>query len=338
MSIRDESGFSLTEVLIASALTLTVMAVAMTGFRDLSAAADAAALTADVNTTLRTAMNLMMRDLISTGRGIPVGGVPIPSGDNAEALVRPSPGDQLEFEGLVTLPAVSHGASLGPEINDVATDMITILMSDTRLPADMPLIVVAADGLSAVVDGDFPVNDPADGIAAGDLMLVANANDRALVMVTGRDGQALSFAAGDAMRLNQPDAAQGTLARLQNEDGTYPQTSATRVLMISYYIDASDPDRPRLVRRVNLGPERTIAVGITNLQITYDLIDGGDNPVNVQQPEGDNTPHQIRKANIVMMARSYRQNDATRQYVTGSLTAQVSLRSLAFVDRYGEEE
>ena len=89
------------------------------------------------------------------------------------------------------------------------------------------------------------------------------------------------LAPGDALGINQPNAPQGTILNLQSGPGVYPPTTATRILMISYYIDnVTDPTLPRLIRQINAGQPLAIALGAENLQLSYDLIDGINNPAN----------------------------------------------------------
>ena len=52
------------------------------------------------------------------------------------------------------------------------------------------------------------------------------------------------------------------------------------------------------------------------------------------EPLPPNSASQIRKVNITIMARSYKKNRTTKEYQRQMLTSQVSLRSLAFFDRY----
>jgi hypothetical protein len=119
--------------------------------------------------------------------------------------------------------------------------------------------------------------------------------------------------------------------------------------MISYYIDATtDPLRPRLVRRINFQAGTVVAFDVENFQISYDLADGVTNPANVRMVAEDLvspnvsgrcapnacSPNQIRKVNIMLSARSRAPLKSTRQYLRNRLLTQVSLRSLAFVDRY----
>ena len=176
----------------------------------------------------------------------------------------------------------------------------------------------------------------ATGIKAGDLILFSNALGNALQMVTVTPTtQTVSFDAGDPMRVNQRGAPQGTIMNLQSSPGVFPPTTATRVLMISYYIDTvTDPTLPRLVRRVNMEPNLAIAMGVENLQFTYDLVDGVTNPTNVDEPAAGNSANQIRKVNLFLSARSQDPNPQTNQYFRNSMATQVGLRSLSFVDRY----
>jgi len=326
------------EVLVAMTITLVALGVAFSAFEGVSGAREAATLLTDNNQSLRTSLNLMTRDLLSAGRGVIVGGIPIPSG-NATPLVRPGPADAvLTFPaGNITLQAVTPGSGLGPAINGIATDVITFLMVDTSLPLDSQFLTnVAGDGSSVTVDPSIPIDNPGNAIQPGDLIWLSNGGN-AIQMVTGRAGQTIQFAAGDPMNLNQRGAQRGTVLQMQRAPGLYPQTKARRVLMISYYIDASDAARPRLMRRINLGQDRAIGIDIENLQITYDLVDGTANQANVDAPVAPNTPAQIRKANVFLAGRSHRPWSRTGQFLRNTLSTQVSLRSLSFFDRYPME-
>jgi hypothetical protein len=123
---------------------------------------------------------------------------------------------------------------------------------------------------------------------------------------------------------------------------------------VSYYLDVqTEPERPRLVRRLNNGHPTefdnslgtAVAFDIEGLQITYDLIDGANNPANVRMNDDDLngdgacspepcSPNQIRKINIMLLGRSRARLKSTNQYFRTRLITQVSLRSLALVDRY----
>jgi hypothetical protein len=185
-----------------------------------------------------------------------------------------------------------------------------------------------------------------------------------LVEVTAVSGQTATFASGDSMRLNQPTINAGSLHALNisapdlsvagTNAAAVAQTQATRIRMITYYIDTTTtPTRPRLVRRMNNGDPTTfnnnlgsvVAFDIENLAVTYDIADGVNNPTGVRMIAADTagtgacspspcTPSQIRKVNIMLTGRSSAKFDQLKQFFRNSLASQVSLRSLAFVDKY----
>lgn len=336
--MRNEHGFTLAELLVSSVVTLMVLAAALGAFADAMRITDAARETTDTNQSLEVSTSMMLRDFIQAGQGIPLGGIPIPSGTGATAVQRPSPaGSNMTFAlGTEAIPSVTPGGALGPVVLGVETDMVHVLYADPTLPLNtLPLTAIAADGSSMTVHSDIDIGGQ-DQIQAGDLILFSNASGNAVQMVTSRTGQTVFFAAGDAMNLNQRGAAQGTIMNL-GRAGTFPPTTATRINLISYYIDVvTDPALPRLVRQVNMGARPAIALGIENYQVTYDLVDGGANPTNVENPVAPSSPNHIRKANLFLAARSLAVNARTRQFFRNTIATQVSLRSLAFVDRYDQ--
>lgn len=332
---RSDGGFTMAETTVALALTLIVLSGAIEMLNSSTVLVGTSRVISETNHGLQAAMSLMTRDLIQTGQEIPLGGIPIPSGDAALPILRPGPTAELGFPTSPTLPAISPGADLGPTLLGVATDTVTVLYTDATLSLGSSLQGIAADGSSMTVRATSPITG-VGGIVAGDLILFTNANGSAVQMVTTTPtSQEVQFAAGDPMRFNQRIAPQGTLLNLRDTATTYPPTSAKRILMVTYFIDrTTDPSLPRLVRQVNNGPRLAIAMGVENLQLTYDLVDGVTNPTNVVTPAAANSPNQIRKVNIFLSARSQDPNPQTRQYFRNSLGTQVGLRSLSFVDRY----
>ena len=170
----------------------------------------------------------------------------------------------------------------------------------------------------------------------GDLIMFSNAFGNAVQEVTGNNpgGQKIDFATSDSMNLNLRTATAGTIINLQDSPGSFPPTTATRIWMITYYVDDSNPDSPRLMRVVNNTTPRPIALEIEDLQITYDLVDGVTNPSGVDEPTAPNSAAEIRKVNLMLASRSHNRQRITGQYQRQILTTQVSLRSLSFFDRY----
>jgi hypothetical protein len=197
----------------------------------------------------------------------------------------------------------------------------------------------------------------ADDVRVGDVMMFTKGSGSALVYVTAVNGvQAFTFATGDPMNLNQFVAAlNGTEDDLASVAPTAGNSAnVSRIRMITYYLDNTlDPTTPRLIRHVGWGDPlaavnrrgQTVAFGIENLQFTYDMVDGVNNTANVPMVAVDLTaagacapnpcsPNQIRKANVYLAGRSARRFSKTNRFFRTALNTQVSLRSLALVDRY----
>jgi len=99
---------------------------------------------ADMQHNVRSGLNQMTRDLIQTGQGIPLGGIPMPSGAGITPVVRPGPGGMTFAADAVAIPALNPGPGLGAL---VGTDIVTLLYADQRLALDeFALDGIAADG------------------------------------------------------------------------------------------------------------------------------------------------------------------------------------------------
>jgi len=286
---------------------------------------------------------------MQAGRGIPTGGIPIPSGALATAIKRPGPpGTNYTFGDpsvMTVLAPVVPGPGLGPTVLGVPTDIVTLLLVDKSLaldktPAGDPVFcTVAADGSSIIADPTIVINAPDTGIVAGDLILITNNIGSAVQTVTSISGQTINFAPGDWFNLNQTAAPQGTILQLQNPDGTYPPTKAERILMLTYYVDnTTTPGRPRLTRQVDHNdaqhPSQALAGVVESLTATYDIFDGATNPTNVPTPTLPNTPQQIRKINLSVGVRSELPSMQLRRFIRSRVNTQISFRNLSFVDRY----
>jgi prepilin-type N-terminal cleavage/methylation domain-containing protein len=334
--MKGEQGFSMTEVLIASVVSLVVLSATMGSLNDAFGLNEKTVLMADLGQNLRAGFNFLIRDFINAGWGIPTGGIPIPSGVGVARVIRPGPpGMAYDFGSALTLAAVNTGEAMGPAGNGQPTDMVNILYADNLLALnEQPLDSINADGSRIKVNASTPISGVKNSIQEGDLIAFSNALGNTLQYVSSVDGQYVNFQAGDQLNLNQPFAPQGSIMLLQN-GGVFPPTTATRVWLITYYLDTTtDPEMPRLIRRVNNRRGEPVALVLENLQLSYDLVDGVNNPTNVKTPIAPNSPNQIRKVNLLLSGRSSARMRNNREYLRRSLTTQVSLRSLAFIDRY----
>ncbi len=329
----DQRGFSLPELLIALLITLVVMGGTMVAFKDAVNLSRASQQRIDLDDNLRVALDLLVRDFISVGDGLPNGKtLPVPSGAGTKLINRPGPNLGTFPAGTTDFSAVIPGSGLAPAINGVTgNDVITILSADTTFEdqdANM-----STDGRTATF-GNAVTGIP-DPLAAGDLlMLTVNGQGTALQMVTGFDSNKIArFDDGDAMQINQPDAPNGGI-QLLDPDDTKPSfvVHVTRVRMITYWVAQNvATGRLQLLRQINMRAPQRVASWIENLQFSYDLVDGITNPVDVGNPAN---PTQIRKINIFLAARSDKKLSNTGDFLRTTMTTQVSLRSLALVDRY----
>lgn len=364
-----QAGYSVIEMLVSMGIMTVVMGATAAALNSASKTRDAAVLMTGVNNSLRTGMDLMIRDMLQIGSGLPTGHVVlIPSGAGAVQMNIPGPPTTtfVTPPGDIDWAAIIPGDGIGPTINGTATDTLTMLMADNNF-VDMPLTNIT--NTTATIAATLPTTGQAiniqtgvDRLIEGQLLMFEKGSVTSMVQITSINytTRVVTFAAGDSLKLNQPAAAAGNVAAVRAAaptdtpaaNGTIP-TTATRVRMISYYIDNSVAGHPRLSRRVNNGHPTAfnnalgtaVAIDMENLQFTYDVVDGVNNPSNVSFTSGDYTTagacnpnacsqSQIRKINIVLMGRSTNPMPGKTSVYRNMLTSQVSLRGMAFVDEY----
>jgi hypothetical protein len=253
------------------------------------------------------------------------------------------------------------------------TDLITMLYVDNTLGLDSKPInqapfgadpgclgTISANGATVFFDkttiylGQVNCVDLSKAIVPinpGDLIMFSNANGNAIQTVTAVSGQTLTFgtglAAGDAYNLNGTGQPSGTLIQLQNYttnalgqhiySGTYPPTTASRIWMISYYLDnLTDPGRVRLIRRTNFNPGVVVGETIENLQFTYNYVSGSNVLANQNTVPVGYNESEIRSVDVYMGARSDNPINisGTSTYIRNSIQTQVCLRSLSYVNQY----
>jgi Tfp pilus assembly protein PilW len=347
---RAESGFTLIELMIASLITMVVMGVAFSTFDNALALNDSVINLADSSQNLRAGTNLLVRDLMQAGRNIPIGGIAIPSGTGAAALKRPSPSNKsyaFNNTTATTLSSITTGASLGPTVDGRTTDMITILMDDPFLAqliispsgtaGNVPKLTVTGDAFSVGTSTTWLQGDASNsiaGIKAGDLIYFNAPGGTTIQTVTKVDTSNVYFEANDPFNFNQRGAAAGSITQIK---GT--AMSVRRVFMYTYYVEEETVGVPRLMRALNMYPATALAGVIEDLDLNYDIVDGVVNPVNISDlPYTANavtyTASQIRKVNVHIGVRSETKSTKTNDYLRNHVSTVVSLRNLAYVDRY----
>ena len=111
--------------------------------------------------------------------------------------------------------------------------------------------------------------------------------------------------------------------------------------MLTYYVDATAAASPRLVRRQNNFAAQALAGVVEDLEITYDLVDGTLNPVKIASlpystppPVMTFTANQIRMVNLHVGVRSEEFSQLRKDFMRHHITTTVSIRNLAFIDKY----
>lgn len=334
----DTRGFTLTELLVGMLLTLVVTGGALMAFTQSMRMTDMARLRLGMGDQVRIGLDLMTRDFIQIGNGLPNGKVmPVPNGGAATAIHRPGPSlTDFTLAATTDLSAVIPGAQLGPVINGVQSDVISMLYVDPAF--DNPAVALqnprhctmANDGRSCVFATN--VGSMSDPLRAGDLLMVTGTGTTMLMVTSVTPANTANFAANDAMNLNQPLAPSGSVSQINPTPGVAFDVVVERIKMVTYWIQSqSQNDSYELMRQINFGNPQRVASGLEYLQFTYDMVDGVTNPTNVRNPAD---PTQIRKINIFLAARSSDKFKNTNDFLRMSMSSQVSLRSLALVDRY----
>jgi type II secretory pathway pseudopilin PulG len=360
MSTRtSESGFTLLELLFSTSIALVVIGAAMTTFKDAVDMNEIATQVADSSQNLRSGANLLVRDLMQAGRGIPTGGISIPlASGGATQINRPSPaGFAYAFDNTTasTLSAVTTGAGLGPMVDGRATDIVTFLIVDSILddflaqplqvnvsttPGSVPKLAADGSSFSVGTSTGWISGDPLDGrdlVKQGDLILFTNPNgSTALQTVTRVDTSNVYFEvnSNDTFNLNQRAVTAGSITQIL---GTV--LVAQRVLMYTYYVDAATGNPPRLMRKLNQFPGQALVGIVEDLELSYDIVDGLTNPTNIRDlpytaAGVTYSANLIRKANVHIGVRSEMMSKRQHDYLRNHVSTVVSLRNLAFVDRY----
>jgi len=249
--MKREWGFTLIELMVSMAVLLVVVAATLSLFQYAMQTNQSSTQLSNMNGNLRSAMNLLTRDLIQAGQGIPTGGVPLPGGAGCTAVNRPVPVGSATFTygcpNYTTnpnLPAVIPGNAIGPAVPDTppatpgnlgspnltwvpspgpTSDVITFFYQDNTLitnsifngPIATPNFLTTLTANSMTFSGAVTVNSGSNTANIGDIFMVSGAGLYRYVAITSISGQTLNFVAGDVYHLNQQgSAASGTITDL----------------------------------------------------------------------------------------------------------------------------
>lgn len=346
---RSERGFSLMELLLAMALGLVVLAGAVAMLRQGVDISHMVTQRAEMQQNVRVAINFLARDLSIAGTGMPAGGIQLPIGGGAQNPLRGCSTTNCGLWGFFAdqrLYSVTPGDGLGPIVNGVQTDIVTLAYRDDSIDLGQ-LTAATPSGNQLDIDPTInpPLNDPAVGIQINDMLVLCNSNGCAVGVVTGLIPDGILFANPDDLNVNQPSAANGNIASILDPPNgpAIPPTSAYRINTVTYFIQmVAGPDGQlntaddvaRLMRQVNANPPAPVAENIENLQFTYDIFDDNLGVPTAALPNAGGLPNQIRKINISVSARSPARGLFRPRYERSTLVTSVNARNLTFRDRY----
>ncbi len=241
--------------------------------------------------------------------------------------------------------------------------------SGNSSPDPQGTITTTGSGTSASTTITFDsscivINNGNTGLEAGDLIMLQNNNttgsasltvsnadvdatvagNTALLVVTSvnQAGNSITCGPNDSFGLNASGKSYGTISYLQSPvgSGTYPATTATRVWMVSYYINNySTP--PQLMRQVNLNAAQPVGDAVEDMQLYYDILNAGSSPPSVTAEQESPTLAQlpyIRDAYILLYARSDDTNTQTKNYWRNNLETIVSTRGMDFYNEFNTSE
>jgi len=343
---KGQHGLSLMEALVAMLIGAIVLTAGATLVTKALQITDLITVRTEMQQDGRAAINSLLKDLSLSGTGMPVGGVQLPTGVGSTPSLFACSGGVCSLKNH-TFPA-NHLYPVLPDANDGkvqqgAPDAITMAYIDRTLSLGTASNITASGSQIDLAN--------VAGVNIGDLIMLSNVHGSAIGMVTNvlTASNALVFGNSDPLNINQPSAANGNIAALQDPGpgNKYPPTTAARILVISYYLQQSpgpdgslntNDDNWQLMRQVNGQQPVPVMDGVENLQVSYDVYDdtasSASSTLVTNTKSANGTPGLIRKVNVVMNVRSLRPAGPGKALSHLTLAAAVSPRNLSFRDRY----
>jgi prepilin-type N-terminal cleavage/methylation domain-containing protein len=272
---KSQRGFSLLELMVASAIGLIVILAMTQMFRMGMNATFTVTQRAETQENMRAGIELMTKDISMAGAGLPSGGLQLATGSgNSKVACNQSgtcyvPADTYPTGNYMygILPGYGNGvqsASVIASAPAAVNDSITSVYCDYNFPltnfafsfpsqtqaavaliagpnSAMPENILAPGGLNV---GDlmfFLVTTPGQGSASGDQGTSAAQTAAVVAEITGIPSSGtIDFAFGDALNFNQPATAANSLAKtistLGSGLGAGNTVTACRLKAVTYFL------------------------------------------------------------------------------------------------------
>ena len=336
---KSNAGFSLLELVVSIAVMTVVFGAVFTLMHSSIQSSASNYETTDAQQALRIVHEATSRDLYSAGDGlIGINDIRVPLGFAQNYLSSQSAAAlDPDGDGFVRLPLVLSDDNLpaatalinGPSgFARAGSDRLTIMQEDIAFtPLPLPVGAVAPSGASVSVTaadiGKF---------TTGEVYFMTNGSVAAFGAVTGIFGLTVNFAGGDALGLNQPNAANGFFSRV-SANGTVAVT-LKRMRLIHYYLT----DTGLLARRVfgtrgGAYSDSVIAEHITALDFRY-VLDLANPDGSLQQPvaqlDTEARQNAVRQVETAVTAETARPLQHSGQRASFTASQQICVRNLQF--------
>ena len=368
---NSQRGFSLLELMVASALGLIGILAMTSLFRQGMNATFTITQRAETQQNMRAAIELMTKDLSMAGAGLPSGGLQLATASGSSKVACNQAGtcyvagDTYPNGNFMygILPGFANGVQNGTIINSApaaVNDSVTSIYCDYNFPLTnftftfpsttqanvgvvnagvTPNNILAPGGLNV---GDlmlFLVSTPGNGKGSGGTSDAQTA--AAVAEITGLPSNTqINFAAGDALNFNQTGA--NSLAAVAAAYVAGTTITVCRLNAVTYFLQVPPAggtvQTVRLMRQVNGLNAVPVADNIINLQFSYDVINsvGGTMSANQSNPIAAGlSPALIQKVNMWVMGQSL--VSAGKQYQSMYLASSTSTGNMSFCNSYSSK-
>jgi len=271
-------------------------------------------------------------------------------------------------------PVIYAGNAAGPTqgsgTNAFTTDIVTII--SVNQTSNFNQTAVTGSPTVSSTSATITVTTTAAGyVQAGQLIMLTNSNGNCLLAVSSVNttNGVITFTKGDAndvLGVNQfsilstgsvafavtSGPASGTISFLQSgttSNGTttysWPAITAYPISMVTYYLDNSNSPT-KLMKLVTAGATSSaqpVALGINVMTLQYSLYpfatlngstsDPTENPWPTTTDTG-NSPNDIRKVVLTMIAETDHQNHANSQWYSKEIKNAVTVQNLDYYNKY----
>jgi prepilin-type N-terminal cleavage/methylation domain-containing protein len=310
-STKRNRGFTLLEMIIATALGLLVLAAAVQVYIQGVGGTWTVSQRAELQQDFRAASNMLTKDLSLAGAGLtPGAAIALPSTltpqygcDQSKCYLNGVAGTYPIQSGTPYLYGLIPGYDLGPTLvtGQGHTDVVTVVYTDSSfyLNCYIPSLTTAKQVTFSeptagwTNTGCLPngvatpqaVNDAAVGLTTGDLVMMTLGGTTVVVEVTGAittatDGSGhttytVPFANGDALNMNQTATGHLLNGIGSSVTGTYSAAPCGGTgpcrLLVITYYIDNTTTPARLMRQISGHSPMPVVEGLANLKFSYDL-------------------------------------------------------------------